>query len=173
MKSHERSKALFERAKLSLAGGVSSEFRKFNSPHPFVYSRGLGSRIVDVDENEYLDFTLSQGPLILGHSHPHVLEQVEKASREGQLYAALHLGEIELAEKMQRLIPCAELIRFNLSGSEADHAALRVARAVTGRSKFLRFEGHYHGWFASGNGHPEYAPPRHARGDRPRGALPR
>ena len=116
MKSHERSKALFERAKLSLAGGVSSEFRKFNSPHPFVYSRGLGSRIVDVDENEYLDFTLSQGPLILGHSHPHVLEQVEKASREGQLYEALHLGEIELAEKMQRLIPCAELIRFNLSG---------------------------------------------------------
>ncbi len=147
MKSHERSKALFERAKLSLAGGVSSEFRKSNSPHPFVYSRGLGSRIVDVDENEYLDFTLSQGPLILGHSHPYVLEQVEKASREGQLYAALHLGEIELAEKMQRLIPCAELIRFNLSGSEADHAALRVARAVTGRGKFLRFEGHYHGWF--------------------------
>ena len=98
MMSHERSKLLFERAKKSLAGGVSSEFRKFNSPHPFVYARGAGSRIVDVDENEYLDFTLSQGPLILGHSHPHVLERVEQASREGQLYAALHIAEIELAE---------------------------------------------------------------------------
>ncbi len=147
MKNHDRSRALFERAKKSLAGGVSSEFRKFNSPHPFVYARGAGSHIVDVDENEYLDFTLSQGPLILGHSHPLVLDRVEKASRDGQLYAALHLAEIELAEKLQQIIPCAELIRFNLSGSEADHAALRVARAVTGRRKFIRFEGHYHGWF--------------------------
>ncbi|MBX7214089.1 MAG: aspartate aminotransferase family protein [Thermoflexales bacterium] len=146
-KSYERSRALFERARKSLAGGVSSEFRKFNSPHPFVYARGEGSHVVDVDENDYLDFTLSQGPLILGHSHPEVLARVERASRDGQLYAALHLGEIELAETLQRLIPGAELIRFNLSGSEADHAALRVARAVTGRPKFLRFEGHYHGWF--------------------------
>lgn len=147
MKSYTQSKALYERASRVLAGGVSSEFRKFNWPHPMFYTSAQGSRIVDVDENEFLDFTLSQGPLILGHSHPEVLEAVQKASAEGQLFAGQHLLEIELAEKFQRLVPCADLVRFSLSGSEADHAALRIARAVTGRPKFIRFEGHYHGWF--------------------------
>ncbi len=146
MKTYPQSLALFERAKRVLAGGVSSEFRKFNAPHPLFYTHAKGSHIVDADENEYLDFTLSQGPLILGHSHPEVLESVAQASQEGQLFAGQHMLELELAEKMQQLIPCAELVRFSLSGSEADHAALRVARAVTGRPKFLRFEGHYHGW---------------------------
>lgn len=146
MKTYPQSQALYERAKRVLAGGVSSEFRKFNSPHPLFYSHAKGSRIVDADENEYLDFTLSQGPLILGHSHPEVLEAVAQASQEGQLFAGQHMLELELAEKIQQIIPCAELVRFSLSGSEADHAALRVARAVTGRPKFLRFEGHYHGW---------------------------
>jgi glutamate-1-semialdehyde 2,1-aminomutase len=145
-RNYNQSKALFERARNVLAGGVSSEFRKFSYPHPLFYTSGRGSRIVDVDENEYLDFTLSQGPLILGHSHPAVLEAVEKAARQGQLFAGQHIMELELAETFQRLIPCADLVRFSLSGSEADHAALRVARAVTGRPRFIRFEGHYHGW---------------------------
>lgn len=145
-KSYAHSKTLFERACKVLAGGVSSEFRKFSQPHPLFYTHGAGSHLWDVDGNQYLDFTLSQGPLILGHSHPAVLEAVECASRSGQLFAGQHLQELELAEKLQALIPCAELIRFSLSGSEADHAALRLARAVTGRPKFLRFEGHYHGW---------------------------
>ncbi len=147
MKSYPQSQALFERAKKVLAGGVSSEFRKFNAPHPLFYTHGKGAHIIDADENDYLDFTLSQGPLILGHSHPEVLDAVTRASQEGQLFAGQHLLELELAETIQRLIPCAELVRFSLSGSEADHAALRVARAVTGRPKFIRFEGHYHGWF--------------------------
>jgi len=147
MLNHDKSRALFERAQRSLAGGVSSEFRKGNTPHPLVYVRAQGARLVDADGSEYLDFALSQGPMVLGHSHPEVLEAVERASRDGQLYAALHLAEIELAEKLQEIIPCAELVRFSLSGSEAGHTALRVARAVTGRQKFLRFEGHYHGWF--------------------------
>ncbi|MCS7055320.1 MAG: aspartate aminotransferase family protein [Thermoflexales bacterium] len=147
MLNHDRSRALFERAQRALAGGVSSEFRKSNTPHPLVYVRAHGARLVDADENEYLDFALSQGPMVLGHSHPEVLAAVERASRDGQLYAALHLAEIELAEKLQEIIPCAELVRFSVSGSEADHIALRVARAVTGRQKFIRFEGHYHGWF--------------------------
>lgn len=147
MKKYTQSQALFERASRALAGGVSSEFRKFNWPHPLFYASAQGSRIMDVDENEYVDFTLSQGPLILGHSHPHVLESVERASRQGQLFAGQHLQELELAERLQRLIPCAELVRFSLSGSEANHTALRVARFVTGRPKFIRFEGHYHGWF--------------------------
>ena len=165
MKSYEKSKALFERSCQVLAGGVSSEFRKFSYPHPLFYAEGKGNRITDVDGNEYLDFTLSQGPLIIGHSHPHVLDSVQKYSAKGQLFAGQHMGELELAEKLQALIPCAELLRFSLSGSECDHAAIRLSRAVTGRKKFLRFEGHYHGWFdnvAVGIG----APSLEAMGDR-------
>ncbi len=147
MRSYEKSRELFERAQKVLAGGVSSEFRKYNAPHPLFYAKGEGSRIWDVDGNESIDFTLSQGPLILGHSHPRVLKKINCCSQDGQLYAGQHLLELELAETLQRLIPCAERIRFSLSGSEASHAALRLARACTGKQKFLRFEGHYHGWF--------------------------
>jgi len=144
---YAKSRELHERALRVLAGGVSSEFRKSAAPHPLFYREGSGSRIWDVDGNEYLDFTLSQGPLILGHRHPEVEEAVAAASRRGQAFAGQHLAELELAEKLQQRIPCAELLRFSLSGSEADHAALRLARAVTGRDKFIRFEGQYHGWF--------------------------
>ncbi len=147
MTRYQKSHELYQRACRSLAGGVASEFRKYGYPHPLFYERGAGSRVYDVDGNEYLDFTLSQGPLILGHSHPEVLARVHESSQRGQLYAGQHLEELELAETLQRLIPCAELMRFSLSGSEADHAALRLARAVTGKYKFLKFEGHYHGWF--------------------------
>ncbi|PPL03915.1 glutamate-1-semialdehyde 2,1-aminomutase [Parapedobacter indicus] len=143
---YEKSKELLNRAEKVLASGVSSEFRKYNHPHALFYTHGSGSRIYDVDGNEYLDFTLSQGPLILGHSHPEVLRKVEEYSREGQLYAGQHIREIELAEKLNKLIPSAELMRFCLDGSEAVQTAFRVARAKTGRQKFLRFEGHYHGW---------------------------
>ena len=143
---YSRSAELLERARKVLAGGVSSEFRKYNHPHAIFYTHGQGSHIYDVDGNDYLDFTLSQGPLILGHSHPQVLQRVSDYSALGQLYAGQHLGEIELAEKLNRLIPSAELMRFCLDGSEAVQTALRVARARTGRPKFLRFEGHYHGW---------------------------
>lgn len=85
--------------------------------------------------------------MILGHSHPVVIDAVRKELAEGQLFGGQHLAELELAESLKRLIPCAELVRFSLSGSESVHAALRLARAFTGRSKFVKFEGHYHGWF--------------------------
>jgi glutamate-1-semialdehyde 2,1-aminomutase len=143
---YQKSAALLDRAKKVLAGGVASEFRKYNYPHALFYTHGRGSRIYDADGNEYLDFTLSQGPLILGHSHPEVLEAIRQYSAQGQLFAGQHLQEIELAEKLQHLIPSAELMRFCLDGSEAVHTAIRLARAKTGRPKFLRFEGHYHGW---------------------------
>jgi glutamate-1-semialdehyde 2,1-aminomutase len=146
MPSYIKSSELLERAKKVLAGGVSSEFRKYNHPHALFYTHGKGSRIYDVDGNEYLDFTLSQGPLILGHSHPHVIESVQQYSATGQLFAGQHIKEIELAEKISRHIPSAELMRFCLDGSEAVQTAFRVARAKTGKQKFLRFEGHYHGW---------------------------
>jgi glutamate-1-semialdehyde 2,1-aminomutase len=146
IKSYEKSAVLLERAKKVLAGGVSSEFRKYNHPHALFYTHGNGSRVYDADGNEYLDFTLSQGPLILGHSHPEVLQAVTEYSSPGQLFAGQHIREIELAEKISQLIPAAELMRFCLDGSEAVHTAFRVARAKTGKQKFLRFEGHYHGW---------------------------
>src|SRR5690606_29519784 len=94
----------------------------------------------------YLDFTLSQGPLIVGHSHPDVVSAVADYAATGQLYAGQHLKEIELAEKLNQLIPSAELMRFCLDGSEAVQTAFRIARSKTGKQKFLRFEGHYHGW---------------------------
>lgn len=146
MKTYSKSAALLERARKVLASGVSSEFRKYNHPHALFYTHGRASRIYDVDGNEYLDFSLSQGPLILGHSHPEVLKAVGEYSETGQLFAGQHLKEIELAEKLNELIPSAELMRFCLDGSEAVQTAFRVARAKTGKNKFLRFEGHYHGW---------------------------
>ena len=143
---YSKSAELLERSKKVLAGGVSSEFRKYNHPHAIFYTHGKGSHLFDVDGNDYLDFTLSQGPLILGHSHPHVLKSVADYSEEGQLFAGQHIKEIELAETLNRIIPSAELMRFCLDGSEAVQTAFRVARAKTGKQKFLRFEGHYHGW---------------------------
>jgi glutamate-1-semialdehyde 2,1-aminomutase len=145
MSIYPESQRLFQRARNSLAGGVSSQFRAA-SPHAFFYERGDGAFIWDVDGNKLLDFTLSQGPLILGHSHPQVLEAMEQAMRQGQLFAGQHAEELELAETLQRLIPSAERLRFSCTGSEADHAAVRLARFVTGRSKVVKFEGHYHGW---------------------------
>jgi glutamate-1-semialdehyde 2,1-aminomutase len=142
-----RSRELHERARRSLAGGVSSQFRAMSAPHPMFYTHARGARIWDADGNELLDFTLSQGPCILGHSNPELLERVGAALRKGQLFAGQHIDEMELAEALNRVIPCADLVRLSLSGSEASHALLRLARFVTGRPKVVKFIGHYHGWF--------------------------
>ena len=144
--NYTKSAELLQRSRQLIAGGVSSEFRKYGHPHALFYTHGLGSRLYDVDGNEYLDFTLSQGPMIVGHSHPKVLSAVTDYSSHGQMFAGQHIREIELAEKLHELIPSAELMRFCLDGSEAVQTAFRVARAKTGKKKFLRFEGHYHGW---------------------------
>jgi glutamate-1-semialdehyde 2,1-aminomutase len=146
MRQYTQSATLLERSKKALAGGVASEFRKYNHPHALFYSHAKGSKIYDADGNEYLDFTLSQGPMILGHNHPHVTKRVNDYAKKGQLYAGQHILEVELAEKLQQIIPSAELMRFCLDGSEAVQTAFRLARAKTGKNKFLRFEGHYHGW---------------------------
>jgi len=144
--NYSNSAQLLERSKKLIAGGVSSEFRKYNHPHAIFYTHAKGTRIYDVDGNEYLDFTLSQGPMIVGHSHPEILKAVEEYSALGQMFAGQHIKEVELAEKLNKIIPSAEMMRFCLDGSEAVQTAFRVARAKTGRNKFLRFEGHYHGW---------------------------
>ena len=147
MTKWERSREFLERSQRSLAGGVSSSVRMRTPPPPIFYARAQGSRLWDVDGNEYIDYVLGQGPMILGHGPPQVLAAVQEAITMGQLYAGQHEGEILLSEKLQQIIPCAELVCYSNSGSEAVHTALRLARAYTGRTKIIKFEGHYHGWF--------------------------
>ncbi len=149
MKSFEKSKALLERSRKVIPGGVSSNIRSRWKPFPLFYSHGKGSRIWDVDGNESIDYVLARGPLLLGHSPAPVLEAVKRQLDRGLMFAGQHELEIEVAETISRLVPCAERVRFSNSGSEAVHMALRLARACTGRVKHLRFEGHYHGWFDS------------------------
>lgn len=142
-----RSRELYELARKHLAGGVSSHFRALGAPLPLFFTHAKGARICDADGNEYLDFALGQGPLILGHSHDELLERVFSSLRKGQLYAGQHEMELELGQRFTSLVPNAGLVRFCNSGSEAVHIAIRLARAITGRRKILKFEGHYHGWF--------------------------
>ncbi|MEZ4521861.1 MAG: aspartate aminotransferase family protein [Thermomicrobiales bacterium] len=143
---YETSTALFERARKSIAGGVNSDVRINMKPAPLFFKKGEGAILTDVDGNDYIDYALGQGPLVLGHSHPAILEAVERAIGDGQIYAGQSELEIEAAEIVTGLVPCAGLCRFSLTGSEAVQAAIRLARAVSGRTKLLRFEGHYHGW---------------------------
>lgn len=147
MNQWNRSLEMLERSKRTLAGGVSSNVRLSSPPHPLFFKRAEGAMIYDVDDNGYIDYLLGQGPMILGHSHPAVLDAVNAAMRQGQLYAGQHELEFLVAEKMVDLVPCAELCRFGLTGSDMVQTAMRLMRAVTGRTKVLRFEGHYHGWF--------------------------
>ncbi|MGH6954232.1 MAG: aspartate aminotransferase family protein [Alphaproteobacteria bacterium] len=146
MHRYDESQRLYQEARQVLAGGVSSNFRYGTDPVPLFYSRGQGAHLIDVDGNDYIDYALGNGPVILGHAPPRVIEAVAATLGQGQLYAAQHEAEVTFARTLQRLIPCAELIRFSSSGSEAVHAAVRLARAATGRAKVIKFEGHYHGW---------------------------
>ena len=145
--SLKKSEKLFKQSQKSLAGGVSSHFRAISKPVPMFFDQAKGSKIRDADGNEYIDYTLAQGPMILGHSPAPVLRAVKKELDRGQLFAGQHTGEIELADLFKKHVPCAELTRFSLTGSEAVQTALRLARGYTGRTKYIKFEGHYHGWY--------------------------
>jgi glutamate-1-semialdehyde 2,1-aminomutase len=140
-----RSRQLLARARQSLAGGVSSPFRA-QAPVPLYFEDGCGCRLRDVDGNEYVDYALAWGPLILGHRHPAMVEALRRQAERPHLYGAQHELEFEVSERFQRAVPCAERVAFTSSGSEAVQAALRLARAATGRNLALKFEGHYHGW---------------------------
>ena len=117
------------------------------SPGPIFLERGQGSHVWDADSNEYIDFMMSFGALIQGHAHPRLVEVVSQAMAQGSHFAAATSAEVEAAERLRRMVPFAEVVRFANSGSEATMLALRLARAHTGRNKFLKFEGHYHGWY--------------------------
>ncbi|RXH54139.1 aspartate aminotransferase family protein [Granulicella sibirica] len=143
---YARSIADLTRSKKTLAGGVSSNVRLGDKPFPLFFDRGLGSHLWDVDGNEYIDYVLGRGPLLLGHTPKEVVQATVDQLWRGQIYAAQHELEYELSERVSRIIPCADLVRFGISGSEAVHGALRLARAATGRQTVLKFEGQYHGW---------------------------
>lgn len=148
-KSRGRSRELYERAQGSLVEGVNSPSRgaAVYAPGPVFLERGAGSHVWDADGNEYVDFMMSFGALIQGHAHPAVVKTVCEAMVEGSHFAAATSAEIEAAERFCRMVPCAETVRFTNTGSEATMLALRLARAHTARNKFLKFEGHYHGWY--------------------------
>jgi len=136
----------YERAQRTLAAGVSSGLRRSARPYPLYFRSGEGPFIEDVDGNKYLDYTLAWGPLILGHSPPEVVKAIAAQLQRGLTFGAQHDLEFEVAEKLTQIIPCAELVAFANSGTEIVQVALRLARAYTGRRKYLKFEGHYHGW---------------------------
>ncbi len=101
----------------------------------------------DADGNEYVDFMMSFGALIQGHAHPKLVSAASETMAQGSHFAAATSAEVEAAERFRRMVPSAEVVRFTNTGSEATMLALRLARAHTGRTKFLKFEGHYHGWY--------------------------
>jgi len=143
---YARSLNQIERARRTIPGGVATAMRAAQRPVPLVIERAAGSRMVDVDGNEYVDYVLGFGPMLLGHSPPEVIEAVREQLGRGFTYGAQHRLEAEVAERVVDAVPCAELVCFSTTGSEAVQAALRIARAATGRPKVVKFQGHYHGW---------------------------
>ena len=141
------SRALFDRAKRVLPGGTSSPVRAFGAVggYPRFIRRGKGSRIVNVDGNEYVDLVMSWGPLLHGHAHPAIVEAVREASEAGTSFGAPTEVELLLAEKIRTHLPSIERLRFVSSGTEATMSALRLARAFTGRELVVKFDGCYHG----------------------------
>lgn len=142
--SMTKSERLFARAQKLMPGGVSSPVRAF-SPYPFFTKSAKGSRLVDVDDNEYIDYCLGYGPLILGHAHPQVIEAVKEQLENGTLFGTPSEQEVELADLICKLVPSAEMVRLVTTGGEATMSAIRVARGFTGKKKIVKFEGCYHG----------------------------
>jgi glutamate-1-semialdehyde 2,1-aminomutase len=140
------SRAAFERSQKSLAGGVSTALRRSAKPYPMFYSHGDGPWITDLDGNRFIDFTLAWGPLILGHAPPAVNAALSQQLLKGHTFGAQHELEYLAAELLCQAIPCAGKVAFANSGTEIVQVALRLARAVTARPLYLKFEGHYHGW---------------------------
>lgn len=135
---------LRERAARRIPGGVNSNVR-LDAPNTF-FARGVGPRIYDVEGRDFIDYLLGQGPAFLGHAHPAVVSAVSEALTTGMVFAAQHPLEVEAAEAVCEAIGWADMVRFNMTGTEAVQGAFRLARAVTGRKRIIRFEGQYHGW---------------------------
>ena len=142
-----RSATLFEEARQLLPGGVNSPVRAFRAVGgvPLFIDHGAGAWLTDVDNNRYIDYVLSWGPLILGHAHPAVVQAITEQAKRGTTYGAPTAAETELASLIRAAMPSVEMVRFVSSGTEATMSATRLARAYTNRSKILKFTGCYHG----------------------------
>jgi glutamate-1-semialdehyde 2,1-aminomutase len=141
-----KSMEAWTRTKRSLAGGVSTGLRAQARPHPIFFSGGAGARLTDLDGNSYLDYVLGWGPDIIGHGHPELVKAVQEQVQHGATYGSGHEFEYLAAEAVLDAYPCFDRLVWSNSGSEAAQVALRIARAATGRQKFVKFAGHYHGW---------------------------
>ncbi len=146
IQSWPNSEAAFRRAQKSLGGGVSTGLRAGAQPHPIFFERGHGSKLWDVDGNEYIDYVLGWGPNILGHGNPRLVDAVSEQIQRGATYGSGHRFEYEAAEWLLKAYPQLDRVLWSNTGTEADLTALRLARATTGRQHFVRFRGHYHGW---------------------------
>ncbi len=143
----KKSRDLFQEAQKLIPGGVNSPVRAFKAVggDPVFIQRAAGSKIYDVDGNEFIDYVCSWGPMILGHAHPQVVEAIRMAAEKGTSYGAPTELEVELARMITKAVPSVEMVRMVSSGTEATMSALRLARAYTKRDKILKFEGCYHG----------------------------
>ena len=143
----ERSKALFDKAKQFIPGGVNSPVRAFRAVggDPLFIKRADGAFIYDEDDNAYIELINSWGPMILGHNHPMIREAIVRALENGTSFGAPTAREVEIAELIISMVPSVEKVRMVNSGTEATMSAIRVARGFTGRDKFIKMEGHYHG----------------------------
>ena len=142
-----QSSDLFEQAQLHIPGGVNSPVRAFSAVggNPLFIARADGAYIFDVDDNQYTDYVGSWGPMIMGHNHPNILQAVTDTASKGLSFGAPTAIEIEMAETLCKLVPSLEMVRMVSSGTEATMSAIRLARGYTGRDKFIKFEGCYHG----------------------------
>ncbi len=145
--SHTQSEALFQRAKVSIPGGVNSPVRAFNGVGgtPLFIQRAQGPYLYDADDNQYIDYVGSWGPMICGHAHPEIIEAVQAAAKNGLSFGAPTELEIELADRICEIMPGMDQVRMTNSGTEATMSAIRLARGFTGRDKIVKFEGCYHG----------------------------
>ena len=145
IRKNPRSAELFHRSKDVFPSGVNHDLR-FADPFPLCIARGKGARKWDVDGNEYVDFGMGSASLLLGHAHPAVVEALVQAAPGGSTFSQPNEAELEWGERVCRLIPCADKVRFVASGAEATMLAMRIARGYTGKDKIIRWESHYHGW---------------------------
>ena len=147
--STKKSKSLFERASRVLVEGGSSPSRgpANYGDYPLFLDRSQGAYVFDADNNKYIDWMMAYGGLPLGHAHPKIVNAVGEAMESGALLPAATQIEVEVAELIQKMVPSAGRVRFASTGTEAAMAAIRVARGFTGRPKFIKFEGQYHGWY--------------------------
>jgi glutamate-1-semialdehyde 2,1-aminomutase len=145
--SLSHSQAHHNQATQVIAGGVNSNVRLPGQGAPLCFAKAQGAYLTDLDGNEYVDYALGMGPAILGHAPEAVTRAVAESLASGQLFGGQSQAELELAQRLGKHVPGAELVRIGMTGSEMVQAALRVARAATGRTKLVKFAGHYHGWF--------------------------